>query len=95
MVCLAHSTDFGGSGSGVELDLHGFAEDVTLRKNGVMEIIATYAEPLPPSPPPDLPFTTSPTPILSPSKAYGLIWKVSQLDGSSKYIPQVCTLCTA
>ena len=37
---------FGDSGSGVDLRL-GFAEDVALRKHGVMEIFATYKEPLP------------------------------------------------
>ena len=92
---FTHFTAFGGPGFGVELDL-GFAEDITLRKNGVMKIIATYTEPLPPTPHPRLPFTIPPLPTLSPSKAYGLIWRVSRLNEQGKvlqtqYIPQVCT----
>ena len=89
-------TGSGGPESGVDLSLR-FAEDIALRKSGVMEIFATYyKEPLPR--PPGLPFTWPPMHTLSPLKAYGLIWRVTHMVGDqvqTQYIPQVCTLFTA
>ena len=73
--------------------------NVTLKKEGVLEVQLNYVPPPPPPPPP--PFTPFPgftlPPQLQPSSlpsgvAYGLIWKVTYGEGRqtrTRYISQV------
>ena len=72
-----------------------YTSNVTLRKEGVLEVQVNY---VPPTPPPPLPFTPvpgftlPPPPSLPSGITYGLIWKVTyEEDGQNvdRYIPQV------
>ena len=72
-----------------------YTSNVTLRKEGVLEVQVNY---VPPTPPPPLPFTPVPgftlpsSPSLPSGITYGLIWKVTyKEDGQNvdRYIPQV------
>ena len=72
-----------------------YTSNVTLRKEGVLEVQVNYVPPTPLPLPPFTPvpgFTLPPPPSLPSGITYGLIWKVTyEEDGQNvdRYIPQV------